>query len=347
MIAAHFAHHGVKWIAIDGCDEMLKLFQANTSIGDRPLMQASLVNDDLRTMDFAQLTEVTDGGPWVALFSFVLTSLPDESTLNRLISALPEVTSIIIADIHPLYTAKHPKYNFSVSEQRDFDLTPRAVFPDIFGLILREAGFELKSQRLIRRPEKENPYAFVHTFKSAAAGVASIGSDVVEPTTEPPSDSELSRETLKAEARNYDSIRRTLLNADDERTRQMNAVVNRVRTAAAAAAASAEKCAAAFLRSNAPGDRIVGLALVQGALLTGESANVLRIYKGALSGFEEIQALQTLQAIADRLGTSQRRDAAETLEIKTANAEGRYVREIGPIPLLTDQVLEVMRPSAT
>jgi len=85
---------------------------------------------------------------------------------------------------------------------------------------------------------------------------------------------------------------------------------------------------------------------VQGAMLTDEVTHVVNIYNSAQSGFEEIQALDALQRIADRLGPTQRHHAAEAIETKKADPRGRCANKIGPVPLLTDQTLEAMRASA-
>ncbi|ORA44547.1 hypothetical protein BST21_19525 [Mycolicibacterium celeriflavum] len=344
MIAAHFAHHGVRWVAVDGSSEMLQLFDSNTRIGAKSPADWVLVKDDLLTTEFAQLPNLDEDRSLVALLSFVLTSLPDDNVLTRLLAAVPEVSAIVIADIHPLYTATHPRYSFSLSEEGDFDLMPRAVFPDILADALKEAGFERQSEHLVRKPEKENPYAFVHTFVSNSRGASHTGDLTVETEIPPPLENDLSDHILRAEGRKYEALRREFPAPGDERTRQMYSIVNRVRVIAAAAAASAAAYAETFLRSNGQGDRIVGMALVQGALLTDQFADIVGIYRSSQSAFEEIQALQTLQAIADRLQLDQRLEAVKAIEIKQADQSGRYAGGLGPIPLLTDQILEAMRP---
>jgi SAM-dependent methyltransferase len=345
LVAAHFAHRDVHWLAVDGCDEMLDLFSHHTTFAGS-LLRVSRVKADLQTIDFLRDIEVTHDGELVAVLSFVLTSLPDETVLERLASSLPNLTTIIVADIYPLYTANHPNYDFSLPD-KTVNLTPRPVYPDVVEDILDRAGFRRTDRYLIRRGGTDgDAYAFVNTFKAKDASRESEAHSNAEATIDLlPSNTELSRELLEREARTYEHIRYTIPSAGDERTREMTAVANRVSCLAAAAAASAGQYAPDFLKSTSAGDRIVGLALVQGALLTDEFTRVLAIYNNAASGFEDIQVLQTLLAIAPRLGATQREEVAGAIDVKKAAPEGRYALNFGPIPLLTDQTLEVMRPS--
>lgn len=163
LIASHFAFRNIKWIAIDGCQEMLNQFASHTST-DSAVMKPVIVKSDLQEYEFAHIPDGDGGNKWIALLSFVLTSMPDDTLLERLISGLSNLSAVVLADIHPLYTLKHPNYDFSLPGG-DVDLSPRAVFPDILQEVLTKNNFRLTYSRSVKKGQHD-PYAFIYVFES-------------------------------------------------------------------------------------------------------------------------------------------------------------------------------------
>jgi hypothetical protein len=96
-------------------------------------------------------------------------------------------------------------------------------------------------------------------------------------------------EILNREAREYEDIRRTMP-AGEARSIKMDALVDEVRSWAAAAPASARRYAAGFLRSARAGDRIVGLSLAQAEPSADDFADVFGSAGCQLVGNPERQA---------------------------------------------------------
>ncbi|AFA71247.1 hypothetical protein GPOL_c01740 [Gordonia polyisoprenivorans VH2] len=167
MIASHFAFRDLEWIAIDGCQEMLDQFEAYTSF-DSAVIKPVVVNEDLQEFDFTNLPGSNGGQCWIGLVSFVLTSMSDDSVLERLLRDLPKLSTLIVADIHPLYTLKHPNYDFELPDG-NADLRPRPVFPDILHETLRSYGFQLRHSQSVKKKQRD-PYAFVYVFESTDSG---------------------------------------------------------------------------------------------------------------------------------------------------------------------------------
>lgn len=127
-----------------------------------------------------------------------------------------------------------------------------------------------------------------------------------------PPDDVLSTQLLNRKAREYEEIRATMPSGD-ERTQALTKIVNDVRIRAAAAHETAKESAPAFLASANPGDRIVGLALVQGAPNDQAFDDVLRIFRTSVSAFEAYHALRALDLLAPVLNPEQSSRAAATL----------------------------------
>lgn len=156
-----------------------------------------------------------------------------------------------------------------------------------------------------------------------------------------PADDVLSGPLLNQKARKYEELRANMP-PGDARTRAMTTVVNDVRIRAAASPASAKSLAAQFLTSAKPGDRIVGLALVQGAPSVDSFDDVLRIFTGSLSGFEQYHSLRALDLIAPTLDSAQRGQAIEALETERTDPRGVGVMQDASIPRLLAQTLETL-----
>jgi hypothetical protein len=157
-----------------------------------------------------------------------------------------------------------------------------------------------------------------------------------------PADSALSEDILTRKARDYEEIRRTMPRGDD-RTRAMNGLVNDVRIRAAAAPATARRYTAAFLPSAREGDRIVGLALVEGCPSADVFSDVLRIFTTAASAFEQYHSLRALEEIAPVLSPEQRSEAADSLEREKSDPRHVGVMMDRYIPSWIERVLKVMR----
>ena len=181
MIAAHFIHRPIKWIGVDGATEMVALFSQNT------LLYGASIQVTTRIANFAkpsllELAEDTSRGHWVVLISFVLTSLSKDEIIASLARGLPNVQAIIVADSHPLYTAKRPNYDFVLGDGAEVVLTPRPVYPDVLEELLLNAGFSLRKRQLVRRPDNDDPYAFVNVFiRTRNAGFGPVGREGVSP----------------------------------------------------------------------------------------------------------------------------------------------------------------------
>jgi hypothetical protein len=160
-----------------------------------------------------------------------------------------------------------------------------------------------------------------------------------------PADGALSEDILTRHARAYEEIRRTRPPGDD-RTKAMNGLVNDVRIRAAAAPATARRYAAAFLPSAREGDRIVGLALVEGAPSADVFSDVLRIFTTSASAFEQYHSLRALEEIAPVLSPEQRSEAADALEREESDPRHIGVMMDRYIPSWIERVLKVMRSEA-
>jgi hypothetical protein len=157
-----------------------------------------------------------------------------------------------------------------------------------------------------------------------------------------PTDSVLSEEVLNRQARACEEIRRTMP-AGGDRTEAMTTLVNDVRIRAAAAPAAARRYASTFLRSARPGDRIVGLGLVEGAPSAEEFRDLLRIFSTSASAFEQYHSLRALNEIAPALTTEQRREAIAVLEREKTDPRGVGVMKDSYIPSWIDRVLRAMK----
>ncbi len=174
MIAAHFVHRDIVWLGVDGSSEMLEQFNQNTEVEASPL-RAQTQRMDFATADFSQLDIFTSVESWVAVWSFVLTSLPSDEALGRMVAQVSSCDELVIADIHPLYTNSNPNYDFETASG-SLVLTPRAVYPDVLEDVLAKAGFSVVTRQLIRKDPSGEPYAFVTRF-SAARSLDGAGQD--------------------------------------------------------------------------------------------------------------------------------------------------------------------------
>jgi hypothetical protein len=120
-----------------------------------------------------------------------------------------------------------------------------------------------------------------------------------------PNEETLPADVLDDLAREYERIRQEMP-PGQSRTTAMNKLVNEVRIRAAASPMSARRKAPALLRSRRDGDRIVGLALVEGSPAVEFCDDPLRIFSSSVSAFEQYHSLLALSEIAPVLGTEGR-----------------------------------------
>lgn len=160
-----------------------------------------------------------------------------------------------------------------------------------------------------------------------------------------PAEQTLTPEVVDGLAREYERIRRAM-RGGDKRTSAMNKVVNEVRVRAAAAPETARALAPVLLRSRADGDRVVGLALVQGTPTTAVHEDVLRLIATAASAFEQYHALRALEKMLPVLDTDERARARAVLEREKTDPRGIGVRNDAPIASWIDHLLKALSPSA-
>lgn len=160
-----------------------------------------------------------------------------------------------------------------------------------------------------------------------------------------PREETLSPEIVDGLAREYERIRRDMP-PGQARTIAMNKLLNQVRVRATAAPESARRLAPGLLRSSGQGDRIVGLALVQGSPTADAYEDLLRILSTAASAFEQYHSVLALKEIAPLLGPAQRERAIAVLEREKTDPRGVGVMKDRYIPAAIDHVLSVLRAGA-
>ena len=168
LIAAHFVHRPVRWLAIDGSPQMLEIFRDNTSDVGAAVAELHTFEMDLAKPEFDRLAVEVRDGRWIVIMSFLLTSLPTDALVGELLAAFATADAVVIADIHPLYTSTHPNYDFVLADRSELALRPRPVYPDVLQDILAQRDFDLSNQHLVRRPDHADPYAFVHVYERRA-----------------------------------------------------------------------------------------------------------------------------------------------------------------------------------
>jgi hypothetical protein len=222
----------------------------------------------------------------------------------------------------------------------------------LVGFSFKAAGVEATASGLLNSPDDlirdlANIRTTAERVEQGAADPRSAGQVIDRAidrmaTRYVPADSALSEDILNRKARAYEEIRRKMPPGDN-RTKEMTSLVNDVRIRAAAAPATARRYAAEFLPSARDGDRIVGLALVQGAPGADEFSDVLRIFTTSASGFEQYHSLRALAQIAPVMGPEQRREAVGALNREKTDPRHVGVMNDPYIPSLIEHVLKAMR----
>lgn len=153
--------------------------------------------------------------------------------------------------------------------------------------------------------------------------------------------SALRDDALDRLARLYEHARATLAPGDD-RTRTMTKIVNEARLRAQAAPADAGRRGAQLVRSAAPGDRIVGLALLQESPAAAAYGDLIHLIEGSATAFELYHALLALEQLAPQLPLSQRTAAAAVLTAEQNDPRGVGVMDDAALPHVIARVLSTL-----
>jgi hypothetical protein len=156
-----------------------------------------------------------------------------------------------------------------------------------------------------------------------------------------PSDGVLSQPLLSQKARDYEAIRNTMASGA-ARTKAMSTLVNDVRIRAAAAP-PARQYAGQFLTSARPGDRIVGLGLIEGAPSADNFTDILQMFSSSVSAFEQYHSLRALSLIGPALDANQRNQAIQALEAEKDDPRHVGVMKDTNLPTWIEHVLAVLR----
>lgn len=153
------------------------------------------------------------------------------------------------------------------------------------------------------------------------------------------SEDALSDDMLDRYARRYENLREEMP-PGGRRTEAMDKLLNEVYIRAAAAPTSARRIASTLLKSPRPGDRVVGLALVEAAPTADAFDDVIRIFSSSLSAFEQFHSLNALAALTPALNTQQREQATTALQHEKTDPRGVGLMSDVGIPFLIDDVLK-------
>lgn len=155
----------------------------------------------------------------------------------------------------------------------------------------------------------------------------------------------MSDEALAQLARAYEAIRTQP--PGDQRTQAMTQIVNEARLRARVAPEAAPSRGLKLVRSAAPGDRIVGLALLEAAPVRTALDDVLRLVRESASAFEMYHALLALERMAPLLSPARRRVAVRTLDAERRDPRGVGVMQDLYLPGLLNRVAEALDRDAT
>jgi hypothetical protein len=280
-----------------------------------------------------------------ALFE-AATSLPKWWVGALVLVALGSMVDLTVTD-------KGPDWHFSVGPTTLVAVAliwlPTAVrLLALAGGSVKAGGLEASSTGLMQAPER-----FIEDLTELRANAARPSGQPPDPAAIEsgvdrmaarylPAEETLSPAVLDGLAREYERLRRTM-SSGDKRTTAMSKIVNEVRVRAAAAPESARRLAPALLRSEAAGDRVVGLALVQGNPTGEVYADVLHILTTALSPFEQYQCLVTLGRILPDLDAGARTRLQAALELEKTDPRGLGVMKDTDRASWIDHLLTMLR----
>ena len=153
IIGSHFVHEkGVEWIGIDLSEKMLEQFQKNMSGHEA---ETKAIKLDVQSDELTPYIEDSD----VVLICFTLTSLYDDTIVERTLEDMKPGAILVISDIHPSYTIRKPHYSFEVGGLGLISLRPRPVFPDLLEQAAARSGGD-RLQSNVVESESSDPYSF-------------------------------------------------------------------------------------------------------------------------------------------------------------------------------------------
>ncbi|MDP2502646.1 hypothetical protein BCT47_25245 [Vibrio splendidus] len=154
-VAAHFFNRAnVTWNYVDITPEMKVAFEKN-------VMSASF-SHNATTSDLNEFISTTTDKYDAIVISFVLTSLPYQIDMKKLVDLLSPNGSLVIADIEPQYTEKYPEYLVTVgNEVHSLSVSPINALDLIESA--ENAGLNFQYCQSIKKNDGER-YAYVLRF---------------------------------------------------------------------------------------------------------------------------------------------------------------------------------------
>jgi hypothetical protein len=153
-------------------------------------------------------------------------------------------------------------------------------------------------------------------------------------------------EALDDLARRYEHVRNTQPRSPT-RAIAMNQILNEARVRARAAPEAAANAALRLVNSTRPGERVIGLALLQQQPDPQALAKILYLIQNAVSAFEQYHALQAIQAMAPVLAPPERAAAIAVLEKEREDPRGVGLMEDRYIPGAITAALSALQGSRT
>jgi hypothetical protein len=131
----------------------------------------------------------------------------------------------------------------------------------------------------------------------------------------------VTNEVLGDLARRYEHVRNTEPPSPSRAIAQ-NQILNEARVRARAAPETAANAAQPLLNSTLPGDRVIGLALLQQQPNPEALARILYLIQNSASAFEQYHALEAIEAMAPVLAPPQRAEARAIIEKEREDPRG-------------------------
>lgn len=154
-VAAHFFNRtNVTWNYVDITPEMKVAFEKNAL--------SSSFSYNAFTSDLNEFISTSSDKYDAIVISFVLTSLPYKIDIKKLVDLLSDNGSLVIADIEPQYTEKHPEYSVIVNnELHSLSVSPVNAL-DLIESAVNE-GLKFEYCQSIKKNDGER-YAYVLRF---------------------------------------------------------------------------------------------------------------------------------------------------------------------------------------
>lgn len=184
-----------------------------------------------------------------------------------------------------------------------------------FGLEASSGGIANVDELIVGLAAIKTKVTEVERSVPAAAGQASHLQEAVDQIA---SEVLVGRATVTADAmgalaRRYEKTR-ARGGPSVDRTIQMNTILNEARVRASSAPQLARQLALGLLESDADGDRVIALALLQQAPTPDAIDGILRVLASSRSAFEQYHALVAIRAVASSLSAKQKAAAIAALE---------------------------------